>query len=70
MYQSLIQTAQQKLSIILSPVRALEPWCVLCTNSGGKARYWVVRGDDDEVYAWRLSRRELIDLEELTNGEW
>ena len=70
MSQSLIATAQQKINIILHPVKVINSWCVLCSNSGGKARYWVVRGDDDEVYTWKLNKRELLELEDKTNGEW
>ena len=70
MSQSLISTAQQKINIILHPVKVVNNWCVLCSNSGGKARYWAIRGDDDEVYVWKLSKRELLELEDKTHGQW
>ena len=51
-------------------MKVLNSWCVLCSNSGGKARYWVIRGDDDEVYVWKLNKRELLELEDKLNGQW
>lgn len=64
MSSQLIQQAATKLSVILYPVRQITSWCILCTNSGGNARYWVVRGDDDQVYAWKLNKSETMEVME------
>lgn len=62
MSSQLIDQATSKLSVILHPVKQISSWCVLCTNSGGNARYWVVRGDDDQVYAWKLNKADTLEV--------
>lgn len=57
-----IQEASSKIGVCLEPVKYINSWLVLCTNSGGKARYWVARGDDDLLYVFKLNKKETIDV--------
>lgn len=58
----MIQEASSKIGVILYPLRQFASWCILATNSGGNARYWVCRGDDDELYVFKLNKKEILEL--------
>lgn len=61
---TLLQEASQQASVCLEIVQFIAPWCLLCTNSGGNARYWVVRDDVGQVQVMKLNKKEIIELEE------
>ena len=65
---TLLQEASSKACVCLELVQHFTPWLLLCTNSGGNARYWVVRDDCDDVQVIKLNRREVIELEERLCG--
>ena len=64
----MLDEATAKLGVILYPVQVITHWCILATNSGGRARYWVCRGDDDKIYTFKLNDREILELEEQGIG--
>jgi hypothetical protein len=65
---TLLQEASQQASVCLDIVQFIAPWCLLCTNSGGRARYWVVRDDVDQLHVIKLNKKEIIELEERLNA--
>lgn len=58
----MIQEASSKIGICLELVKRIDHWCLLCTNSGGRARYWVCRGDDDQLYVFKLNKSETLEI--------
>ena len=51
------------IGVVLSPLRYLASWCILATDSGGNARYWVVLDDSDKLNVIKLTKDEVADLD-------
>lgn len=64
----MIQEASNKIGVVLYPLHQIATWCILATNSGGNARYWVIRDDNDEIQVIKLNKEERIDLDELLDS--
>lgn len=61
----MIVEATKKMGVVLTPLKYLASWCILATDSGGNARYWVVMDDNDELNVFKLSKDEITELDFL-----
>lgn len=59
----MIEEATNMIGVVLSPLRYLASWCILATDSGGNARYWVVLDDSDKLNVIKLTKDEVADLD-------
>lgn len=60
----MIREASRSLGICLELVKRIDHWCLLCTDSGGRKRYWVCRGDDEQLYVFKLTKPETLEITE------
>jgi hypothetical protein len=58
----MIQEASNLIGVCLEVVKRIDHWCLLCTDSGGRKRYWVCRGDDEQLYVFKLNKSETLDI--------
>ena len=58
----MLSEASNKIGVVLYPLKQITTWCILATNSGGNARYWVIRDDNDDIQVIKLNKKEILEL--------